>query len=91
MGSVSGVIPFGQAEVHVGYDLSEYTNGSYSSKVEQAKATFQYNLSKRTAVYTTASLLKNKDGTRYVLPGAFSVTNPGGDSQGIEFGLRHFF
>jgi len=96
MGSVSGVIPFGQAEVHVGYDLSEYTNGSYSSKVEQAKATFQYNLSKRTAVYTTASLLKNKDSTRYTLPGAAPAGQGpaaqfGGDSQGIEFGLRHFF
>jgi hypothetical protein len=46
-----------------------------STKLEQLKATFQYNLSKRTAVYTTASLLKNKDATRYTLPGA-SPTGP---------------
>jgi predicted porin len=91
MASVSGVIPFGQAEVHLGYDLSKYSNGSVGTKVEQLKGTFQYNLSKRTAVYTTASLLDNKDGTRYTLPGAAGLTTASGKSQGIEFGVRHFF
>ena len=66
-----------------------------STKLEQAKATFQYNLSKRTAIYTTASLLQNKDGSRYALPGAPQGQGPavsaGADSQGLEFGLRHFF
>jgi predicted porin len=94
--SISGVIPFGQAEVHVGYDVSEYKNGSVSTKLDQIKGTFQYNLSKRTAVYTTASMLKNKDATRYQIPGGIPqgqgpLPTAGGDSQGIEFGLRHFF
>ena len=74
MASISGVIPFGQSEVHVGYDLSKYTNTGVNTKLEQIKATFQYNLSKRTAMYTTASRLKNKDGTRYTLPGAAGLT-----------------
>jgi len=42
-------------------------------------------------VYTTASLLDNKDGTRYALPGSTGLASSSGKSQGIEFGLRHFF
>ena len=61
------------------------------AKLEQVKGTLQYNLSKRTAVYTTASLLDNKDGTRYALPGSTGLASSSGKSQGIEFGLRHFF
>jgi predicted porin len=90
-GSISGVIPFGQSEVHVGYDRSKYTNTGVSTAVDQIKATYQYNLSKRTAMYTTASRLDNKDGTRYTLPGASGLTAASGDSTGIEFGIRHFF
>jgi predicted porin len=90
-GSISGVIPFGQSEVHVGYDRSKYSNGGVSTSVDQIKATYQYNLSKRTAMYATASRLDNKDNTRYTLPGAAGATTTAGKSQGAEFGLRHFF
>ena len=89
--SLSGVIPFGQAEVRLGYDTSKYTNGGFNSQVDQLKATFQYNASKRSAIYTTVARLDNKDGTRYTSPGAVGLTTPSGKSQGIEFGLRHFF
>ena len=92
--SISGVIPFGQSEVHVGYDNAKLeANGIPDQSVDQFKATYQYNLSKRTAVYTTASWLKNKDQTRLILPGGATGGLPtaGGKSQGIEFGLRHFF
>jgi predicted porin len=90
--SISGVFPFGQSEVHVGYDNSKLEgNGISSQGVDQFKATYQYNLSKRTAVYSTASWLKNNDQTRLALPGAPGATTSGGKSQGIEFGLRHFF
>ena len=58
---------------------------------EQFKATLQYNVSKRTALYTTASLLRNKDATALTLPGAAGSTTPGDDSKGFEIGLRHFF
>ena len=90
-GSISAVIPFGQSEVHVGYDRSKLTNNGLSSSVDQIKATYQYNLSKRTALYTTASRLSNKDATRLTLPGAAGATTASGKSSGIEFGLRHFF
>jgi len=91
-GSISAVIPFGQSEVHVGYDRSKLKNNSgASTSVDQIKATYQYNLSKRTALYATASRLDNKDATRLTLPGASNATTASGKSQGAEFGLRHFF
>jgi predicted porin len=109
MGSISGVIPFGQAEIHVGYDRGESkgfpqfivpcqpvfpavcSTSSDSQTVEQFKVTLQYNISKRTALYTTGSWLKNKDDTRVTLPTAAGLTEVGGDSKGWEIGLRHFF
>ena len=92
MASISGVIPFGQAEIHVGYDHNEAKlNGFSTQTIEQVKLTLQYNISKRTAIYTTASLLKNKDDTRITLPTAAGLTEVGGDSKGWELGLRHFF
>ncbi len=95
MGSISAIIPFGQSEVHVGYDRSKATNDgppSVSATIDQIKATYQYNLSKRTALYTTVSRLANKDKTSAAtLPGAAGSTVAGGKSSGAEFGLRHFF
>jgi predicted porin len=106
MASISGVIPFGQAEIHVGYDRGESkgftpflvpctgltcSTSSDQQTVEQFKITLQYNISKRTAMYTTGSWLKNKDETRVTLPGAAGLTEVGGDSKGWEIGLRHFF
>jgi predicted porin len=95
MGSISAVIPFGQSEVHLGYDRSKYKNTDFipniSSSIDQLKATYQYNLSKRTALYTTVSRLANKDKTQATLPGAGGPTVAGGKSSGAEFGIRHFF
>jgi predicted porin len=93
--SISGSFPFGQSEVRVGYDLSKMStnNGQPSSKLDNIKATYQYNLSKRTALYGTLARLNNKDGTSQTLPGSYVGQNPtaGGDSKGFELGLRHFF
>ena len=95
MYSVSANMPFGQAEVRIGYDRSKATfdggEGDFSNSVEQFKATLQYNVSKRTALYTTGSWMKNKDDSRMTLPGANGLTDSGGDSKGFEIGLRHFF
>ena len=96
MFSFSAVVPLGQGEIHAGYDMSKLKGlpapfGS-STKVDQFKLGYVYNLSKRTAVYTTVSRLKNKDGTSLTLPGSLGgQTAAGGKSQGAEFGVRHFF
>jgi len=92
MGSVTAVIPLGQGEFHVGYDRSQLKGLSTGkTTVDQIAATYQYNLSKRTAVYATYSRMGNHDNTRLTLPGAQTQSTLGGDSQGAEFGIRHFF
>jgi predicted porin len=95
--SISGIFPFGQSEVRVGYDLSKMDQkqaGFADSDLENIKATYQYNLSKRTALYGTVALLRNKDNTIVSLPGtnfAGGTPSAGGDSKGFELGVRHFF
>jgi predicted porin len=98
MFTINGVIPFGQSEVHVGYDRSKLNNdnvGGFDSTVDQIKATYQYNLSKRTAMYATISRLDNKDGTRLAIIGnggsAPVAPIPDGTSKGFQLGVRHFF
>jgi predicted porin len=93
-GEIGAVIPFGQSEVRVGYDRSKFTpDVGATTTLDNIKATYQYNLSKRTAMYGTIARLSNKDGTTVSLPGAFAGENPtaGGSSKGLEVGIRHFF
>jgi predicted porin len=92
--SISGSFPFGQSEVRVGYDMSKMDNNAGAdSKLDNIKATYQYNLSKRTAMYGTVAFLRNKDATTVSLPGSNATALPtaGGDSKGFELGVRHFF
>ncbi len=94
--SVSAVVPIGLGEVRVAYDRSKLTPGApnsllASSSVDQFALGYVYNLSKRTALYTTVSVLSNKDATTATLPGSAGKAPPGGKSKGAEFGMRHFF
>jgi len=89
----------GQGEVHVGYSRSKMKNSvvpaaPFDNTIWQAAATYQYNLSKRTALYGTASLLDNGDFSRASVSSGTSIqTGPeaGGKSKGFEVGIRHFF
>lgn len=91
-GSVSVIVPFGQSEIHAGYDRSNlHRDVGNDTVVNQLKATYVYNLSKRSAMYATVSRLDNQDATRLTLPGAAGATVAGGKSQGFEAGIRHFF
>ena len=48
-----------------------------------------YNLSKRTAVYSTVAMIRNSGGATYALAGSTTAANR--SSSGVEFGLRHNF
>ena len=89
--NIGAVFPMGQSEIRVGYNRSKLDTGAGDSKVDQIAATYQYNLSKRTAMYGTISRLDNKDATRLTLAGANAPTTAGGDSKGFELGVRHIF
>ena len=96
--SVSAVVPLGQGEIHAGYDRSKLTGSrgltTLDNKVDQFKVGYVYNLSKRTAVYTNVSRLKNGNQSTLSVAGGGSQTlapTAGGKSTGAEFGVRHFF
>ena len=105
-GSISGSVPFGQSEVRVGYERSRLTNdlAHNTNTVSQFAATYQYNLSKRTAIYGTGARLSNGShpvagvtqsvaGWNAAFAGSAQTAQPfiGGKSTGFEFGIRHFF
>ena len=93
--SVSAQVGMGQGQFRVGYDRSKLNRDvGGSTTVDQIKATYQYNLSKRTAIYGTISRLDNKNATRFGVAGGSSITaapTAGGESKGFDLGVRHFF
>ena len=93
-GSFSAVVPLGQGEIHAGYELSKLTNNGVSTKIDQFALGYVYNLSKRTALYSTVAELRNKQATSNSVAGGTAQTAApiaGGKSKGFEAGLRHFF
>lgn len=97
-GSISVVVPMGQGEIHAGYDRSKLSGNvgpvGFDNKVDQWKAGYVYNLSKRTALYSTVSRLSNGNQSRLSVAGGSAQTaapTAGGKSLGAEVGVRHFF
>lgn len=87
---LGAVVTMGQGELHAAFDHADLKNSD--ADANQIAVGYVYNLSKRTALYGTASRIKNKGG----LTGAnFTVGTPGsaagGTSTGVEAGLRHSF
>jgi predicted porin len=63
--------------------------------VTQFAIGYDYLFSKRTDIYTVLAFIKNKGPAQYAIgaasaPGGFTA-NPGEDSRGIQFGIRHKF
>lgn len=52
---------------------------------------YVYNLSKRSALYTTVARISNKGQATYAIPGGPGSAARGSSSTGYEFGLRHYF
>ncbi len=50
-----------------------------------------HTLSKRSVVYGTLSRVQNRGAASYAVPGGPSGLAGGGNSTGVEFGLRHNF
>ena len=91
--SISGVVPLGQGEIHVGYDVGKLNNNT-SGKADQFAIGYVYNLSKRTALYTTLAELRNRGGLQNSITSGTAQTavpTVNGNSKGAEFGIRHFF
>jgi predicted porin len=52
---------------------------------------YQFNLSKRSALYATVARISNDGAAKFAIPSGPSGLVAGGDSTGYEFGMRHSF
>jgi predicted porin len=67
-------------------------SGGTTKDANQVAIGYVYDLSKRTALYSTYSRVNNKStGKTFFIGGGSAPTDAGGSSSGLEFGLRHTF
>ena len=73
---------------YASYDLKDSSNDA-----QQLSVGYQYDLSKRTAVYTTVAFLKNKNNAAAALGGSGLNLAPvaGSNQTGFQVGVRHAF
>jgi len=92
--TASVTAPLGQGQLWGSYTSSKISGETGFATVGTPKlfaAGYIYNLSKRTALYTTFAQLKNDGTTRFALSGAPSATANGQKSTGFDVGVRHNF
>lgn len=80
----------GKGEIRAAYTTLKAKG--VANDATQLAVGYVHNLSKRTALYTAYSTVDNKGtGTRFSVGGGLRPTTPGGNSSGLEFGVRHSF
>jgi predicted porin len=97
--NVGASVPVGPGAIRASYinaNASGRTPGGVSiedNDAQQLALGYVYDMSKRTAVYSTVSRVNNKNGASYVVDGnpALPSPNNGKDSTGFEVGIRHRF
>ncbi|MEH3087387.1 MAG: porin [Xylophilus ampelinus] len=89
---VGASAPLGAGELRasaIRYDLKDSGNDANKFAIG-----YNYNLSKRTAVYTNVATVRNKGASIQTISGgglASTGVSAGGNSTGFEFGVRHAF
>ena len=86
-------VPFGQSTLKASYNTS--SGSSKSLEAKQISFGYQYDLSKRTAIYATVSSLNNDgdaaSGARFTIGQGPAQTRGGDSSKGYNLGVRHSF
>jgi predicted porin len=94
--SIGAIVPLGLGQIKAAYT---HANASGTNAVgvnvdandaDQVAVGYIYNLSKRTALYTTAAYVKNKGNATFAVASAPAMT-AGAKSTGFEMGMRHAF
>jgi predicted porin len=98
---VGASVPVGASTFRAGYvrvDAKGTNNAGKSVDADDANqfaVGYQYDLSKRTALYSTYAQIKNKGAAKYAVAGGSATSAPniagGQKSQGFEAGIRHSF
>ena len=83
--------PVGPGTIKAQYASYDVKNSK--DDAQQLSVGYQYDLSKRTAVYTTVAYLKNKNNSRVALGGSglSLAANNGKNQTGFQMGVRHAF
>lgn len=92
--TVSATAPLGQGQLWGSYTSAKTSGETGFATVGTPKLFalgYVYNLSKRTALYTTFAQLKNDGTTRFALGGSPAATANGQKSTGYDVGVRHSF
>jgi len=92
---IGATVPVGAGFIPVSFNSVKQNNAA-SSGANQFAAGYVYNLSKRTAVYTSISRITNKNAGNYTFLGGNGGGNPGltaggQNGTGFDFGLRTSF
>ena len=94
---VGVTVPFGQSTLKASYISASGAQGSNATDFDAKQFTFgyQYDLSKRTALFANYSSLNNDGnaatGARFVIGPGVAFTSGGLTSSGYQLGLRHSF
>ena len=94
--SLGAIVPLGVGQIKAAYthvNASGTTTAGVdvdANDADQVAIGYIYNLSKRTALYTTAAYVKNKGNATFAVASAPAIT-AGAKSTGLEFGMRHAF
>jgi predicted porin len=97
--NIGASVPVGRGAVRVSF-IDANASGSTPAGVStedddssQFALGYEYNMSKRTALYSTVSRVNNKKAAAYVVDAnpALASPNTGKDSTGYEVGIRHRF
>jgi len=82
---LSGMYAVGASEFHLNFGLAGKVDGNGDTDAKQATVAYNYNLSKRTKVYTFYTKVDNK------AKAAYSVAKAGDDFSSFAVGIRHNF
>jgi predicted porin len=86
---LAGTVPMGASTFKASYVKSDGGGAIAARDATQIALGYQYDMSKRTALYANYARINNKAGANYALPG--NALSLGKDSTGYEFGVRHTF
>ncbi|WP_369656038.1 porin [Variovorax sp. V213] len=87
---VGGLVPVGAGVIRVSYSQYAVDLSSATDRITKKWALgYEYNLSKRTALYATYAHLNNGGGATQALNGATTAANK--SSRGYDLGIRHRF
>lgn len=87
--SVGLAVPLGAGTVRASYARVKFDHVNDQSKAQKVALGYVYDLSKRTALYSTVAYIDNDRGASFVTGGPAGLPNR--SATGIDFGLRHNF